>query len=355
MSDNAEWYSDFYKKHKRKPNKAELWEMARKVYMGNGMKYGMAEYQFEATDEMQEDFDALGQEFANLEALNNIKDKISDLTASEMAVMQGLSPSGYKVYQMARKQFEQGNAEVQKAGRMNAILLARYADRMAENITKITGKPYTAEDYMRERMHIVADATEVDEGGYGQAAMNVKRDLSKRYSLLDIDSLIDGVGVVGEDEISVEKVKAFIESLSQSGVKVTTEDLSSVFNFDGISDHSKNHIVLAHSQKGRKSRKTRIARNKILSNAEQILSKAILVEVQPTKHSDSHYKEETNSINSYRFVIPVKMNKKPQVLVITAVGTNTNILQHMNDVELYEVYNKKSPSRRMPLYPMAMQ
>ena len=51
---------------------------------------------------------------------------------------------------------------------MNAIRFARYADRMADNIAKITGKEYTAEDYMRERTSIVADATEADESGLNQ-------------------------------------------------------------------------------------------------------------------------------------------------------------------------------------------
>ena len=51
---------------------------------------------------------------------------------------------------------------------MNAILFARYADRMAENIAKITGKEYTAEDYVRERIMLVPNATQVDESGLNQ-------------------------------------------------------------------------------------------------------------------------------------------------------------------------------------------
>lgn len=169
MSDNDKWYSDFYKANKRKPNKAELLDMARDIYKGNGEKYGMPEYQFDATEEMQADFDALDQDFENLDVLNSIRDKVKNLTASEMSVVRGLSPSGYKVYQSVRKQMESGNAEVQKAGRMNAILFARYADRMAENISKATGKEYTAEDYMRERTSIVPNATEVDENAFNHA------------------------------------------------------------------------------------------------------------------------------------------------------------------------------------------
>lgn len=168
MSDNDAWYGDFYKEHKRRPNKAELLEMAREVYKGGGEKYAMPEYTFEVTEERKADFDALDNAFEEMYALEDIKDKIDDLTASEMAVVRSLTPSGYKVYQQAKKQFVSGNTDVQKASRMNAILLARYADRMADNLTKITGKPYTAEDYMHERLHIVADAQNADARGYGQ-------------------------------------------------------------------------------------------------------------------------------------------------------------------------------------------
>jgi hypothetical protein len=168
VSDNDQWYGDFYKENKRKPNKRELLEMAREVYKGGGEKYQLFEYAFEPTEEMQEEFDALDNAFEEMYALEDIKDKIDNLTASEMSVVNGLTPSGYKVYQSVRKQMELGNRDVQQSARMNAILFARYADRMADNISKITGKEYTAEDYMRERTSIMPNATDVDERGYNQ-------------------------------------------------------------------------------------------------------------------------------------------------------------------------------------------
>lgn len=102
MSDNDAWYSDFYKQYKRRPNQTELLEMAREVYKGGGEKYGMPEYTFEATEEMQEDFDSLDNTFKEMYALEDIKGKIGDLTASEMTVVRSLTPSGYKVYQQAK-------------------------------------------------------------------------------------------------------------------------------------------------------------------------------------------------------------------------------------------------------------
>ena len=169
MSDNDAWYGEFYKQHKRKPNERELLDMAREIYGGGGAKYGMAGIGYEnLPDEAQSDIDALNKDFETLSVLEDIKGKVSQLTASEMTVTKGLSPSGYRVYLTAREQLAQGNKDVQDSARLNAILFARYADRMAENIAKITGREYTAEDYMRERTSIVADATEMEAGGLNQ-------------------------------------------------------------------------------------------------------------------------------------------------------------------------------------------
>lgn len=169
MSDNDAWYGEFYKQHKRKPNERELLDMAREIYGGGGAKYGTAGIGYEnLPDEAQADIDALDRDFETLSVLEDIKDKVSQLTASEMTVTKGLSPSGYRVYQSAREQLAQGNKDVQDSARVNAILFARYADRMAENISKITGKEYTAEDYVRERFMLVPNAMQVDERSLNQ-------------------------------------------------------------------------------------------------------------------------------------------------------------------------------------------
>ena len=71
--------------------------------------------------------------FARKQALENIKDKVSTLTSSELGIVKGLSHEGYKVYINVRDNLAQSsNADVRKAGRMSAILFARHADRVAE-------------------------------------------------------------------------------------------------------------------------------------------------------------------------------------------------------------------------------
>lgn len=192
MSDNDAWYGEFYKQHKRKPNERELLDMAREIYGGGGAKYGTAGIGYEnLPDEAQADIDALDRDFETLNVLEDIKDKVSQLTASEMTVTKGLSPSGYRVYQSAREQLAQGNKDVQDSARLNAILFARYADRMAENISKITGKEYTAEDYVRERIMLVPNATQVDERGFNQTADEKSRKQKQLELLLATNPMTD--------------------------------------------------------------------------------------------------------------------------------------------------------------------
>ena len=74
---------------------------------------------------------------------------------------------------------------------MNAILFARYTDRMAENISKITGKEYTAEDYVRERIMLVPNATHVDERWFNQTADEKSRKQKQLELLLATNPMTD--------------------------------------------------------------------------------------------------------------------------------------------------------------------
>ena len=175
--------------------------------------------------------------------------------------------------------------------------------------------------------------------------MNVWRSLTKTYPLTDLDALED---LIGTTERNVEGYKAaidFINKLAEKGETVTTDDLAAVFDFRGLGDGEiARHIVLAKSGKMRSGSSARSARNKTVSHTQEILSKAILVEIQPTKHSDGPYKTTgRDAVHSYRFIIPVTFRGKPQVLVITAEGFNDDVLNKLNEVSLYEVYNRKIP------------
>ena len=349
MNDNDEWYSDFYKQHKRKPNKAELWEMAREIYKGGGERYQMPEYTFEVTDEMQEDFDALDQDFANLDILNDIKGKVENLTASEMAVVRGLTPSGYKVYQAARKQFERGNADVQKAGRMNAILFARYADRMADNISKITGKEYTAEDYMRERTSIVADATEVDEG-YEQPVTNPAITLGTQVNVVSTQRMFEGckwrdvrnnffeeypdvAKDLMTDKTGKQKHIPIINKLSGAGVVLSKSSID-----HALSDNTSSTEKDAEKRNLRRN----IEHYELVPLLKELIENGVLVE----EHADKHEKAD----RVYRLFAAVSFNGEAPIgvkLTLKKEKANYSLVDNgSTNIRIYDVQHIEKPVRR---------
>ena len=97
-------------------------------------------------------------------------------------------------------------------------------------------------------------------------AVNVQRDFNAKYELTDIDNLQDLVGSSKQDETSIAKAFAVIETAVKNKEKVTTKDLSAVFNFADIDKHNKEHIVLAKSQNRKRNNAERIAKNITISN-----------------------------------------------------------------------------------------
>lgn len=153
ISNNDAWYSDFYKEHKRPPNKTELQEIAIDIYKGNGGKYGFSDWEAntaELANAFKEHADEMQGEIDRINLLDSIKDKMLNLSRTELGVMKGLSKEAVKVYQEISSLAH--TATSKKAGqsvKTTAILLARHADRIAE-IARASGfKDFTAEDYVK--------------------------------------------------------------------------------------------------------------------------------------------------------------------------------------------------------------
>lgn len=322
--------------------------MAREVYKGGGEKYGMPEYTFEVTEDMQSDFDSLDNAFEEMYALDGIKGKIDNLTASEMAVVRSLTPSGYKVYQAAREKFQGGNTDVQKAGRMNAILLARYADRMADNIAKITGKPYTAEDYMRERMYIMADAQNADTQGYGQPITNPDLDLDREVEVLDLDKMSDALK--GK---SPKEVLAYIKEISDN-TQVPSADFKAMVGLpNNIDTYGQRHIIFNKSSRNKRNAS---ARNKTLSNLFDVIFASRVVEVSPNKKITEEnlaknltktQKRKNEVERFYRLFVPAKIKGHLYTLLITAEDFNKTVEIDAQEVSLYEISTQKIEDNRL--------
>lgn len=163
VSNNADWYRNYYADYGRAPNAEELRDLAIAIASGRqNNRYGLFDYQ-NNTDERRAYFEPVAETLDRLEeqrnALMSIQDRMRDLNPGEMVATASLSKEGLKVYDTMRQMMgESENKDVRKAGAFNALFLARYADNMAKAISKARNIPYTAEDFVRDRFRIDVNA-----------------------------------------------------------------------------------------------------------------------------------------------------------------------------------------------------
>lgn len=347
VSNNDSWYQRYYKENKHEPSKMELRELAREIWTGHN-EYGLFGWENRTPEENQwyennkAAMEATEEAIRRLDALTPALEKIAP---GELSITEGLSEEGFEVYRKLRGKLEGAESkEVRQAAQMSAILAARMADRMAELHRQVGHTKYTALDYARS-IGLIRSESEAAEQKFNQA-VNVGINENTKYKLLDLDVLQDNIGTDKETPEANQKAIDYIKHVLTENEPVTTKDLSSVFDFSKMSEYDQRHIVLAKSQRGRKNKTERQGRNLTISNPREILQNAVLVEINPSKHSnevDNKLREDIKGSLSYRFVIPVKLNGQAQTLVITAIGTSANVLKKLNEVTLYEVYTTKIP------------
>lgn len=347
VSNDDPWYQRYYKENKHKPSKMELREMAREIWTGHN-EYGLFGWENRTPEENQwyennkAAMEATEEAIRRLDALTPALEKIDP---GELSITEGLSEEGFEVYRKLRGKLEGAESkEVRQAAQMSAILAARMADRMAELHRQVGHTKYTALDYARS-IGLIRSESEAAEQKFNQA-VNVGINENTKYKLLDLDVLQDNIGTDKETPEANQKAIDYIKHVLTENEPVTTKDLSSVFDFSKMSEYDQRHIVLAKSQRGRKNKTERQGRNLTISNPREILQNAVLVEINPSKHSnevDNKLREDIKGSLSYRFFIPVKLNGQAQTLVITAIGTSANVLKKLNEVTLYEVYTTKIP------------
>ena len=147
VSENAKWYQDFYREHKRKPTKQELMDIASDMVSGkSNIEYFTVtdEHMAAEADKVSADLSAINDK---LEALNSVKDKVQQINSTEMKIAESMSPEAYKVYRNYMAMLGNAPGTASRAARVNAVLLAHMAERLAENTRRATGnQEYTAID-----------------------------------------------------------------------------------------------------------------------------------------------------------------------------------------------------------------
>ena len=167
QSNNARWYSDFYKANKHAPTKRDLELIAMDIYSGNGGKYGpefaswdlnnmalSAEGNTDIIGQLEEEFNGNKVEIEELDErigmLNDIKGKMLSLDRNELALTKTLSSEAMQVYNTVKDLLgTAGSKQASNASKMGAILFARHSDIVSKALTE-SGTPITAMEYMEK-------------------------------------------------------------------------------------------------------------------------------------------------------------------------------------------------------------
>ena len=237
VSENAKWYQDFYREHKRKPTKQELMDIASDMVSGkSNIEYFTVtdEHMAAEADKVSADLSAVND---RLEALNSVKDKVQQINSTEMKIAESMSPEAYKVYRNYMTMLGNAPGTASRAARVNAVLLAHMAERLAENTRRATGnQEYTAVD--------AAKKIELQLGGAYSSNSNMNQ------AMFDVSK----VGVSSLKEFA-DKVKE-VESEGKAPSKVMWVDNSTGVVYPGaqlkhaITKHELTEDDLANIQSG---------------------------------------------------------------------------------------------------------
>lgn len=183
VSNNEQWYQDWYAKNQRNITQADLTEMAEALMTGEsnapdieGWRLNEAEYN--AAQDMREQLQEINKE---LDIVSRTKEKLAGLSAAEVQNAIGLTPEAFSVYRTIKEDLEKGPGTSSRAARLNAIIFARHADRFAERYTRASGRKFTAVDYYN-RVKVAFDGTQA--GGFAQPMYDVRKAGAK--SVLDL-------------------------------------------------------------------------------------------------------------------------------------------------------------------------
>ena len=258
-----------------------------------------------------------------------------------------LGEDGSRVCKEVEKALQGGNARAKSAASVGAALLAAHAATWAERVSRATGKPFTAEDYMKS---VTIDAN----GTVHEGALNALRsgvDLDERVPVLDIDAMDNRLR-----GMTNQQAAAFIAQLAQQSPILMLDASANV----GISSrpYGKRHVV---RNKATDRRKNLVATGKVLSNMEDFIKSSVVIEIAPNRKAGrnlsgmsdgqkraQHHK---NTVNAYYYImLPVKHNNQLNTLVLIAEERNGCLVGETAQVELYQIQyaNKERDPALMP-------
>lgn len=210
VSNNAEWYRNYFAENGKAPSAREIEDIAIAMVTGESNPY-VPEEMRPQSEEMERSMKnspeatELRELLKTREKLGKLGDTMKAIKPGEVELVSDLTDDGRKVYSVVMRELMQGNREVKKEALVGAILTARLAERIIDFHREAGDTAYNADDFLASReLHanavlangdalMQAEKNPVDNGqGKADNEDEIANAVFDRYMTEGIKNIIEG-------------------------------------------------------------------------------------------------------------------------------------------------------------------
>lgn len=242
-----------------------------------------------------------------------------------------LGEDGSRVCKEVEKALQGGNARAKSAASVGAALLAAHAATWAERVSRATGKPFTAQDYMKS-VTIDADGT-VQEGALNALRSGV--DLDEEVAVADVSAAIPAGGA------NRRAVLSFIRQLAASGKRYkTTDDMAYI----SVLPKDVRHIAFSSHKNAKTRPEEHPVRIASIYALPDLLENAVLIESIPNQK-----KAKKPNVKAYhRFYVPIRTRTRIYTLRLVAEEqANGSVAFNPAELNLYDVIVERKQKKKV--------
>ena len=242
-----------------------------------------------------------------------------------------LGKDGSRVYKEVEKALQGGNARAKSAASVGAAILAAHAATWAERVSRATGKPFTAQDYMKS-VTIDADGT-VREGALNALRSGV--DLDEEVAVVDVSAAIPAGGA------NRRAVLSFIRQLAASGKRYkTTDDMAYI----SVLPKDVRHIAFSSHKNAKTRPEEHPVRIASIYALPDLLENAVLIESIPNQK-----KAKKPNVKAYhRFYVPIRTHTRIYTLRLVAEEqANGSVAFNPAELNLYDVIVERKQKKKV--------
>ena len=242
-----------------------------------------------------------------------------------------LGEDGSRVCKEVEKALQGGNARAKSAASVGAAILAAHAATWAERVSRATGKPFTAQDYMKS-VTIDADGT-VQEGALNALRSGV--DLDEEVAVVDVSAAIPAGGA------NRRAVLSFIRQLAASGKRYkTTDDMAYI----SVLPKDVRHIAFSSHKNAKTRTEEHPVRIASIYALPDLLENAVLIESIPNQK-----KAKKPNVKAYhRFYVPIRTHTRIYTLRLVAEEqANGSVAFNPAELNLYDVIVERKQKKKV--------